>query len=130
MLWVLSGDVSFDLNGRSFVIPGYMVWSALFYAGTASWLSWRVGRPLIRLQAGRFDREAELRYALVRLNEHVDTVAISQGEAEEIRRLRAEFGNVLRMMRRIVSALARLTWITAGYGWFTIIAPIVVAAPG
>ena len=129
VLWVLSGEVSFDLNGRNFVIPGYMVWSALFYAGTASWLSWRVGRPLIKLQAERFDREAELRYALVRLNEHIDTVAISKGEAEELRRLRAEFGNVLRIMRRIVSALARLTWITAGYGWFTIIAPIVVAAP-
>lgn len=65
------------------------------------------GRPLIQLQAERFDREAELRYALVRLNEHVDTVAISQGEVEELRRLGAEFGKVLRMKRRIVSALAR-----------------------
>ena len=130
VLWVLSGEVSFNLNGRSFVIPGYMVWSALFYAGTASWLSWRVGRPLIRLQAERYDQEAELRYALVRVDEHVDTVAIAEGEAEELRRLRTEFGDVLRVMRRIVSALVRLTWITAGYGWFTIIAPILVAAPG
>ncbi len=38
--------------------------------------------------------------------------------------------DVLRVMRRIVSASTRLTWITAGYGWFTIIAPIVVASPG
>jgi putative ATP-binding cassette transporter len=129
VLWVLSGDVRLDVNGRSIAIPGYMVWCALFYAGTASWLSWRVGRPLIRLQAERFDREAELRYALVRLNEHIDTVAVCKGEAEELRRLRAEFGNVLRMMRRIVSALTGLNWVTAGYGWFTIIAPILVAAP-
>jgi vitamin B12/bleomycin/antimicrobial peptide transport system ATP-binding/permease protein len=33
-------------------------------------------------------------------------------------------------MRGIVSATTRLTWVTAGYGWFTIIAPIVVASPG
>jgi vitamin B12/bleomycin/antimicrobial peptide transport system ATP-binding/permease protein len=130
VLWVLSQQVSFQWNGRSFAIPGYMVWCALFYAGTASWLSWRVGRPLIRLQAERYQQEAELRYALMRLNEHADTATIYEGEAEELRRLRAVFGDVLRVMRRIVSALVGLTWITAGYGWFAIIAPIVVAAPG
>ena len=130
VLWVLSQQVSFHVNGRSIAIPGYMVWSALFYAGTASWLSWLVGRPLIRLQAERYQQEAELRYALMRLNEHADTVTIYEGEAEELRRLSAVFGDVLRVMRRIVSALVRLTWITAGYGWFTIIAPIIVASPG
>ena len=36
----------------------------------------------------------------------------------------------LEVSRRIVGAVTRLTWITAGYGWFTIIAPILVAAPG
>jgi putative ATP-binding cassette transporter len=130
VLWVLSQQVSFHWNGRSFAIPGYMVWSALFYAGTVSWLSWLVGRPLIRLQAERYQREAELRYALMRVNEHADTVTIYEGETEELRRLGAEFGNVLNIMRRIVRALVGLTWITAGYGWFTIIAPIMVAAPG
>ena len=41
----------------------------------------------------------------------------------------AVFGNVLDISRRIVNAVTRLTWVTAGYGWFTIIAPILVAAP-
>jgi len=31
--------------------------------------------------------------------------------------------------RRIVGATTRLSWITSGYGWFTIVAPILVAAP-
>ena len=26
--------------------------------------------------------------------------------------------------------MTRLAWVTAGYGWFTIVAPILVAAPG
>src|SRR5258708_11797580 len=33
-------------------------------------------------------------------------------------------------MRRFVNASRRLPWITAGYGWFTSIAPILIAAPG
>jgi vitamin B12/bleomycin/antimicrobial peptide transport system ATP-binding/permease protein len=44
-LLMLSGNVTFHLSGRSFAIPGYMVWCALVYAGTASRLSWRVGPP-------------------------------------------------------------------------------------
>jgi hypothetical protein len=51
VLWILSRNVTFDPSGRSFAIPGYMVWCALAYAGTASWLSWRVDRPLIQLNA-------------------------------------------------------------------------------
>ena len=130
VLWILSQNVTFHVSGRSFGIPGYMVWCALLYAGTASWLSWRVGRPLIELNSERYAREADLRFALVRLNEHSDSVALYGGEQDEKRRLTAELKNVLRAMRRIVSATTRLTWVTAGYGWFTIIAPIVVASPG
>ena len=54
-------------------IPGYMVWCALAYAAVGVlWLSWRVGRPLIPLNAERYAREADLRFALVRVNEHAD----------------------------------------------------------
>jgi putative ATP-binding cassette transporter len=49
VLWFLSGNVTFHFSGNSFAIPGYLVWSALVYAGTASWLSWLVGCPLIQL---------------------------------------------------------------------------------
>jgi putative ATP-binding cassette transporter len=130
VLWMLSQTVTFHLNGRDFTIPGYMVWCALVYAGTASWLSWLVGRPLIQLNSERYSREADLRYALVRMNEHSDSVALYGGEQDEKQHLTDELGCVLRVMRRIVGASTRLTWITAGYGWFTIIAPILVAAPG
>ena len=34
------------------------------------------------------------------------------------------------MMARLAGGLARLTWITSGYGWLAIVVPIVVAAPG
>jgi vitamin B12/bleomycin/antimicrobial peptide transport system ATP-binding/permease protein len=130
VLWILSQSVIFHLGGRNFSVPGYMVWCALLYAGTASWLSWRVGRPLIGLNSERYSREADLRFALVRLNEHTDSVTLFGGEGDENRRLNIELGHVIHIMRRIVSATTRLTWVTAGYGWFTIIAPILVAAPG
>jgi putative ATP-binding cassette transporter len=130
VLWMLSQNVTFHVSGHNFSVPGYMVWCALLYAGTASWLSWRVGSPLIDLNSERYSREADLRFALVRLNEHTDSVTLFGGEQDENVRLTLELDQVLRVMRRIVSASTRLTWVTAGYGWFTIIAPILVAAPG
>src|SRR3546814_7706056 len=33
-------------------------------------------------------------------------------------------------MRQLSGGLARLTWITSGYGWIAIVVPIVVASPG
>src|ERR1700722_4323444 len=130
VLWVLSSTVVFSVDGKSFSIPGYMVWCALLYAATGSWLSWRVGRPLIPLNAERYAREADLRFALVRVNEHADGVAVYGGEADEKQHLGRELDGVLAVMRQLVSGLTRLTWITAGYGWLAIVAPILVASPG
>jgi putative ATP-binding cassette transporter len=130
VLWTLSQRVFLSIAGHTFSPPGYMVWCALLYAGAASYLSWRVGRPLIALDAEHYAREAELRFALVRVNEEIEGIALYGGEADEKDLIDAVFETVLEVSRRIVGAVTRLTWITAGYGWFTIVAPILVAAPG
>ncbi len=129
VLWVLSQHMFLPLGAHHIHVPGYMVWCALFYAGTASFLSWRVGRPLIALDAERYAREANLRFSLVRANEEIEGISIYGGEADEQQNLNRVFETVLEVSRRIVGAVTRLTWITSGYGWFTIVAPILVAAP-
>lgn len=129
VLWSLSSGFAFHLMGKSFVIPGYMVWAAIVYAGTASWLSWLVGRPLINLNGDRYGREADLRFSLMRVNEHIDAISLAAGEVDERRRLELDLASVLAATRRIVVATTRLTWVTAGYGWITVVAPIVIASP-
>jgi len=129
VLWVLSQHMTLPLGGRQVHIPGYMVWCALLYSATASFLSWRVGRPLIGLNVERYAREAELRRAMMRVNEQIEGITIYGAENAEKQTLNQTFDIVLGVSRRIVGSLTRLTWITAGYGWFTIVAPILVAAP-
>ena len=130
VLWVLSDTVTFTFNGAVFSIPGYMVWCALLYAAVGSGLSWRVGRPLIPLNAERYAREADLRFALVRVNEHTDSIALYGGEANEKKHLARDVDRVLSVTRRLVTGLTRLTWVTSGYGWLAIVAPILAASPG
>ncbi|TIR36623.1 MAG: ABC transporter ATP-binding protein/permease [Mesorhizobium sp.] len=129
VLWSLSSGFVFHIGGYSLAIPGYMVWAAILYAGTASWLSWLVGRPLIRFNSDRYTREAELRSSVVRVNENVDAIALAHGEADARRRLELDLGTVLGAMRRIYSAQINLSWVTDIYGWITVVAPILVASP-
>jgi putative ATP-binding cassette transporter len=129
VLWVLSNDFIFRVSDRDYTVPGFMVWAAIIYASAGSLLSYLVGRGLINRNAERYAREADLRFSLVRVNEHVDDISLAQGEADEKRRIELHLGNVLAATRRIVRGHARLTWVTAGFGWITLVAPILVAAP-
>ena len=129
VLWSLSNNFAFHLGGRQIAIPGYMVWAAILYSGSASLVSYWVGRTLIDRNADRYAREADMRFSLVRVNEHIDAIALSAGEADEERRIEMDLAGVLAATARLVTGLTNLTWVTAGYGWFTLVAPILVAAP-
>jgi putative ATP-binding cassette transporter len=129
ILWRISGSFAFHAGGRDFSIPGYMVWAAIVYAGSGSLLSYRVGRGLIRRNADRYQRESELRTSLNRVNEHIDQIEKDSDETRAATRIALDLRNVLGAMRRLVTGLTELTWVTAGYGWLTLIAPILVAAP-
>lgn len=129
VLWAISEGFVFHYDGRSFAIPGYMVWAALIYAGVASALSWLLGRPLIKLNSDHYAREAEMRVALVQASQEIEAISAKGGEAAEKGRLMDNLAAVLLASRNIMTAAIRLQWFTAGYGWVTVVAPIVIASP-
>jgi len=129
VLWRISSNFAIQVHGHTYTIPGYMVWAAIAYAGSASLLSYWVGKSLVNRNAERYAREADLRFSLVRVNEHIDAISLEGGEADEARRIKIEVAAVLAATRRLVLGLTNLTWVTAGYGWFTLVAPILAAAP-
>ena len=129
VLWNLSADFSLRFNNVDYPVPGFMLWAAVIYAGGGSLLSYWVGRSLINRNEERYAREADLRFSLVRVNEHLDDISLAGGEADERRRVELHLDNVLGATRRLVSGLTNLTWVTAGFGWITSVAPTLVAAP-
>src|SRR3546814_3728939 len=80
ILWGLSGAFALPLFGHEVSIPGYMVWVALVYAGIGTWLTHKIGRPLVRLNFDQQRFEADFRFHLVRLRENVEGVAMQDGE--------------------------------------------------
>jgi putative ATP-binding cassette transporter len=130
VLWRISGSFAFKLFGYDVVISGYMVWAAIGYAVSASLLSYWVGRSLVPRNAQRYQRESELRAALMRTNEHIAAIEASErGLVTARRKILDRLNGVLGAMWRLVFGLTNLTWITAGYGWLMLVAPILAAAP-
>jgi vitamin B12/bleomycin/antimicrobial peptide transport system ATP-binding/permease protein len=125
VLWGLSGPL--DILGLD--IPGYMVWVALIYAVLGTWLAHKVGRPLIGLNFHQQRVEADFRFALVRLRENAEGVALYGGEADERRGLLQRFHALMENWWGIMVATKRLTFFTAGYTQVAVVFPFIVAAP-
>jgi putative ATP-binding cassette transporter len=125
ILWSLSGPML--LLGVS--IPGYMVWVALLYALVGSVLTQWVGRPLSALNFRQQQVEADFRFAMMRLRENTEAVALSNGEAEEQRGLKHRFGAVAENWWAIMRRTKLLNGLVAGYSQVAVVFPIIVAAP-
>ena len=91
ILYTLSGPIT--LYGVT--IPGYMLFVAIAYAVIGTTLTHLVGRPLIGFEFNRQKVEADFRFALVRVRENVEGVALYGGEASEREGLLQRFSAIV-----------------------------------
>ena len=117
------------LAGWEGEIPGYMVFAAVLYAAAGTWATWAVGRPMTGINARRNEAESDHRFALVRLRENSEGVALIRGEADEERGLRRAFGRVTGVMQELNRTERHLMVLSSAYGMMTHVFPIMVAAP-
>jgi len=127
ILWGLSG--AFTLPWIRITVPAYMVWAALLYAVVGTWLTDRIGRPLVMLNYNQQRYEADFRFGLVRFRENTEGVALYRGETDELRTFRDRFANVVSNWWGIMRQRKKLTGFTASYSQAAVIFPFVVAAP-
>jgi len=118
-LW---GDASLD-------IPGYMVIAAVIYAVVGTWLTQRIGSPLVRLLFNQQRYEADFRFSLIRLRENAESVAFYRGEQRELGVFHGRFGAVVANWWNVIRRRKQLTWFTTGYQQLAIVFPFLVAAP-
>lgn len=127
VLWQLSA--SFTLPGTDLRVPGFLLWGALVFAIAATWLTHRVGRPLIRLNFEQEKYEADFRFSLARLREYGEQVALTGGAPAEKRHLAGRFGSVIDNFLAIVSRTKKLTAVTAAYAQISNVIPYILVAP-
>ena len=129
ILWVLSGALHVALGALSFDIPGYMVWAALIYAGLGSLATYVIGRPIVAANIRQNAAEADYRYALVRLRENSEGVALIRGETDEQKGLLGFFAEVFLSAKHLMHTHRRLMWLTSAYGMVGMVYPTLVASP-
>jgi len=129
ILWGLSVDAPLRLFGGDWTIPGYLVWAALLYAMIGTWLTHRIGRPLVTLFFQQQRVEADFRFNLVRARENSEQIALLRGEGAERGRAMDRFAAVVGNWRAIMSRTKTLTFFTAGYTQASVVFPFLVVSP-
>ena len=130
ILWGLSGQADIPLGKLGTVhVPGYLVWLALLYAGVGTWLTVKIGRPLVQLNLTGQRLEGDFRFGLARLRENAESVASYGGEPVEQDICQERLQNICNNFRMIMGRQMRLNWLTQGYAQVAVVFPLLVILP-
>lgn len=129
ILWAASSLLQFNIQGQDIVIPGILVWAAILYSvigtGGVFWL----GRRLPRLNFLQQRKEADYRFALVRLRENAETIALYQGEQEEHQRLGQRLETALQNFWQLVKRQKTVLGYSTFYSRSAVVVPMILLAP-
>jgi vitamin B12/bleomycin/antimicrobial peptide transport system ATP-binding/permease protein len=129
VLWAVGGDLTFDLFGRSVTVPGFLVIASVGYAVIASGSMAIIGRKYIQASEAKSQREAELRYALMRLRENGESIALIAGEREEKAGLDLALSSVMRRWRELCRQYMRTTVVAQMSFVIAPVFPVILSAP-
>lgn len=129
ILWAIGGALTLQIGGAPVVIPAYLVLAAILYAVLVSLLVTIVGRRLPGLIAARNEGEARLRFSLMRIRDHGETIALARTEAGERRTVARTYDGLVGRWLAMIRQRGRLTWITNGSGALVPVVPLLLAAP-
>ena len=129
ILWGLSATTPLPVFGTDLSFPGYLILTALAYAGIGTLVAHLIGWRLIPLQFSQQRYEFDFRFAIARVTDNAEPVALMGGEAVEREELRTRFWRLVRNWTALVQRQTRLIAFTAGYGHISTVFPILVVSP-
>ncbi len=95
------------LFGVDLSFPGYLVVLAIGYAALGTLIAHLIGWPLIPLQFRQQRYESDFRFAIARVTDHADSVALMGGEPVERAELRRRFDALVRNWVALVQPAER-----------------------
>ena len=129
VLWTIGGALTVGAGGTQITIPGFLVIAAVVYAAIASTSMLWIGKNFVKISEAKNQSEAEYRYALTRIRENGESIALLGGEEEERTGVDKSFGNVLREWTRICGQHMRTTIVSNGSSIIAPVIPILLCAP-
>ncbi|RYX90021.1 MAG: ABC transporter ATP-binding protein/permease [Bradyrhizobiaceae bacterium] len=129
VLWTIGGALTLTIGGTAVTIPGFLVIAAVIYAAIASGSIMVIGRQFVQISEEKNQAEAEYRYALTRVRENGESIALLGGEDEERDGIDETFGHVLRQWARLAGQHMRTTLVSQGSSLIAPVVPLLLCAP-
>jgi putative ATP-binding cassette transporter len=127
ILWTIPAD--FTIPGTDITVPGLPFWIALVVSVAGTWLTHLIGKPLVRLDFRRERFEADFRFALARVREYSEQVALLHGETAERTILAGRLGAIVANFYAIVGRTLKLLTFTTSYFQANVVVPYIIVAP-
>jgi putative ATP-binding cassette transporter len=125
VLWVIGG--SLKVGGTE--IPGYLVIAVVIYCAVISGGMTLIARSFIPVAEAKNQSEAEFRYALTRLRENGESIAILGGEKEERAGLSILLGNVVKAWGAMAGQYMRTAGVSHGNFIIASVIPVILCSP-
>ncbi|HEV7256521.1 MAG TPA: ABC transporter ATP-binding protein/permease [Bosea sp. (in: a-proteobacteria)] len=130
ILWSLSTfALAFTFAGLDIEIPRYMVWAAPIYVAIATVITHGLGAPLKKLDFEQQRREADFRFALTRLRQNVEPIALAGGETAERSQLSQRFAALAGNWQQLARRELILGFFSRPYFQTVLTIPIFLALP-
>jgi vitamin B12/bleomycin/antimicrobial peptide transport system ATP-binding/permease protein len=129
VLWFIGGELTIPVGSTMLSIPGFLVIAAFLYAVVASGSMVSIARGFVVVAENKNQAEAEYRYALTRLRENGESIALLGGQDEERAGLDAAFMTVRKRWRELMMQYIRTTVVSQTSSGVAPIIPILLCAP-
>ena len=130
LIMILNGGITaIAFSGVLWTISPLLLIVAMAYAAAGSFLTVKLGRPLVRLNFAQLDKEGKFRTELVHVKENAHLVAISQREGYLCSRLMNHLTDLTANFERIIRINRNVGFFTTGYNWLIQLIPVVIIAP-
>lgn len=129
VLWGLSLIAPMPLFGVDLSFPGYLIVFAIGYAAIGTLVAHAIGKPLIPLQFNQQRYESDFRFAIARVTDHAESVALMGGERVERQELKRRYGALVRNWVALVRRQNGLNGFIFGYFHVSTVFPVLVVTP-
>ncbi len=125
ILWGLSAPLAV----AGIEVPRAMVFAVYVYVLIATWIAFRLGQPLIRLNFLNEKLTANFRYALMRLRENAENIAFYQGAQVERGTLLGRFFALIGNAWSLVFRNLKFSGFNLGVSQVAVVFPFILQAP-
>ena len=129
VLWSVGGTLTLGVGGHALAIPGFLVIAAVIYALIANGSMLGIASRFIPLTEQKNQAEAEYRYALTRVRENAESIALLGGGSAEQGRLGDRFGRVVARWRDLMVQNMRAVIVSQGSAQLCGVVPILLCTP-